>query len=137
MVTPRQADAYESQYVELECKVEQDEKENFNWKRCIWTRLSDNSSCTFNHAKQIHNPFWELHQTCNNNNKLLSHIGFFGSKTLYEGRGNDICGIVIKGVTEADAGYWKCELEYYDLKSQNACTTWDAILVEVIFGYII
>ena len=135
-VTPREIDAYESEYVNLQCKVEQEEnrleKENLNWNRCIWTRLADQSSCTFNHVKQIHDPFWELHQTCNNNNELLSNIGFFGSKTLYEGKGNDICGIIIKGVTVADAGYWKCELEYYNLKAQNACMTWDAILVQVI-----
>ena len=73
-----------------------------------------------------------MHQTCNNNNELLSNIGFFGSKTLYEGKGNDICGIIIKGVSVADAGYWKCELEYYDLKAQKSCMTWDAILVQVI-----
>ena len=118
------------------CKEEpNDLNETFSWDRCTWTRLKDNATCLYKYHRKSHDNkvVVEIHDVCHGG---LDGGLFFGSKTLYQGGENNICGITIPSILEPDSGYWMCSMDYYNLKTQNACTTNTVFFVEVNITYI-
>ena len=112
------------------CKEEENDlDETFSWDHCTWTRLRDNATCSYKYHRNLHNKVVEISDVCHGG---LDGGLFFGSDTLFQGGENNICGISIPSILEPDNGYWKCSIDYYKLKTQNACTAETEVFVEVI-----
>ena len=113
------------------CKEEENNlNEDFSWDRCTWTRLRDNATCKYRYHRNRNDKdgVVEIYDVCRNG----LHGGlFFGSEHVFQGGENNVCGITIPTITERDHGYWMCSLDYYNLRTQNACTTNTEVYVKV------
>ena len=113
------------------CKEQENNlHEIFTWTRCTWKRMSDNATCRYKYHHAMNKNVFEIYDVCDGG----LHGGlFFGSKMLFQGGENNICGINIPSVLETDGGQWMCKMEYYNMPSQplNQCTTSAEIFVDV------
>ena len=129
-VFPGRVDAVEGNKVSMYCKEEKNNlAEDFNWNRCMWTRIRDNATCHYIYHQGGLGV--EIHEHCDE--KLKGGM-FFGSRTLFKKEGiNDRFGINIPRVYEEDRGEWMCKLDYYNMKTQpeNQCTANSSVVLYV------
>ena len=120
----------------MQCKEEKtDLDEEFTWTRCMWKRMRDNATCLYKYHRGMYNNVIEIHDVCNGS---LDGGLFYGSEKLFEGGENNVCGINLPRVLEADGGWWTCKMDYYNMTTQplNQCTTNAEVFLDVNVIYI-